>query len=72
MIPSDNDPSPKITQPDYGFCCTVDGVDRYHTAWGRDPLRAALQCQERKAQLVTLPACPADIADAVRRADGGE
>ena len=60
------DPQPATTQQHYGFCCRVDGVVRYHTAFGRDDATARAQCTARAVK----PACPADLARMIKQAVG--
>lgn len=62
---SDRDPMPLTTQKHYGFCCRVDGVVRFHTAWLRDPATAHAQCDARP----TKPDCDEATAAQVRNAD---
>ena len=63
---TDRDPQPATTEQHYGFCCRVDGVVRYHTAFGRDDATARAQCTAREIK----PACPADLARMIKQADG--
>lgn len=56
---TDRDPQPVTTQPHYGFCCRVDGVVRYHTAFGRDDATARAQCTARAVK----PQCPQGLID---------
>ena len=65
---TDRDPQPATTEQHYGFCCTVDGVTRYHTAFGRDDATARSQCTARAVK----PQCPADLARMIKQADGME
>ena len=61
----DRDPQPATTEQHYGFCCHVDGVVRYHTAFGRDDATARAQCTARAVK----PQCPADLARMIKGAD---
>jgi len=63
---TDRDPQPVTTEQHYGFCCRVDGVVRYHTAFGRDDATARAQCTARAVK----PQCPADLARMIKQADG--
>ena len=62
---TDRDPQPVTTEQHYGFCCRVDGVVRYHTAWLRDPATAHAQCDARPIK----PDCDEATARQVRNAD---
>ena len=62
---TDRDPQPVTTEQHYGFCCRVDGVVRYHTAFGRDDATARAQCTARAVK----PQCPADLARMIKQAD---
>lgn len=57
----------------YGFCCTWHDAPRYHTAAGRDPLQAALQCQARVMSYAgDLPQCDPLIGAQIDRAERKE
>lgn len=49
----------------YGFCCKVDGVTRWHTAFGRDPETALKQCKAR----AVVPECDPLLSTTIRDSD---
>lgn len=66
---SDTTATPYVIQY-YGFCCTWRDAPRYHTAAGRDPLQAALQCQARIMSYAgDLPQCSSATGARIDRAD---
>lgn len=72
FTPGDGEPTAPYVIQHYSFCCEWKGRDRYHPAFNRDPVQAALQCSARVMSYAgDLPDCSADVGAMIDRADGG-